>query len=214
VVALAAVAASVVLQAGQVQWFLPGVLQPGQVVRCSIVGRVVSAKVPASGSGDWAWKGHAQMSIQRVANGAVEAACNTQLVNRRPTTMPFVIGQNGVALIRGANHLAQLEQRYGSPTSTHASGGSCKVVWQRVAMQATFTSCAATAVLMHAAVTSNRWSSLTGVFVGEPLPRVLFEAPSAKRVGANRWRLALSHRHSLVADIADGRVVRLVATLG
>ena len=212
-VALAAVAASVVLHAGQVQWFLPGTLQPGQVVHCSIAGRVVGAKVPSSGTGDWAWTGHAQMSIQRVANGAVEAACNAQLVGRQPSTLPYVIGQNGVALIRGANHLAQLEQRFGRPTSTHASAGACTVVW-RTGLHATFTSCSANAVLVRAVVTSSRWSSLTGVFVGEQLPRLLFEAPYAKRLSASRWQLALSSRHSLVAEIAGRRVVRLVATLG
>jgi hypothetical protein len=214
VVALAAVAASVVLQAGQVQWFMPGVLQPGQQVRCSIAGRVLWAKVPTSGTGDWAWQGHAQMSIDRAANGAVEAACNTQLVNRRPSTPPYVIGQNGVALIRGSNRRSQLEQRFGQPTTTQVFGGPCKVVWQRAALEATFRSCSANAVLTRAAVTSSRWSSLTGVFVGEPLARVLFEVPYAKRLGANRWRLALSHRHSLVAVIAGGHVTQLVASLG
>jgi len=215
VFALAALAASVVLQAGQVQWFLPGTLQPGQVVRCSIVGRVVSAKVPASGAGQWAWTGHAQMSIERASNGAVEASCNAQLIHRRPSTMPFLIGQNGVALIRSTNHLSQIEKRYGGPTSRRASGGACTVVWERAALHATFTSCAPGGVLVRAAVTSARWSSLNGVYVGEPLARVLFEAPYSKRLSVNRWRLALSHHHSLVAEIgAAGRVARLVATLG
>jgi len=215
VVALAALAASVVLQAGQVQWFLPGTLQPGQVIRCSIAGRIVSAKVPASGAGEWAWQGHAQMSIERASSGAVEAACNAQLVYRRPSTMPFLIGQNGVALIRGANYVAQIEKRYGRPTSMHAVGGACTAVWARAALQATFTSCAPGGVLVRAAVTSARWSSLNGVYVGEPLARVLFEAPFSKRLSVNRWRLALSHRHSLVAEISPGgRVARLVATLG
>lgn len=197
------------------QWFLPGTLQPGAVVDCSIAGRVVSGRVPAAGGADWAWTGHAQMSIQRASNGAVEAACNTQLAGIRPSTAPYVIGQNGVALIRGANHRSQLEKRYGPPTSTQLFAGPCRVVWKRAALQATFTSCSEHAVLVRAAVTSTRWSSLNGVYVGEPLPRVLFEAPYAKRVGANRWRLALSHQHSLVAEIgADGRVSRLVAKLG
>lgn len=213
--ALAALAASVVLQAGQVQWFMPGVLQPGQLVRCSIAGRLVSAKVPASGTGDWAWTGHAQMSISRATNGAVEVACNTQLVSRRPSTMPYLIGQNGVALIRGANHRSQLEQRFGPPTSTQLFAGPCRVVWKRAALQATFTSCSEHAVLVRAAVTSSRWSSLNGVYVGEPLPRVLFEAPYTKRLSAIRWRLALTHQHSLVVEIgADGRVAQLVAVLG
>jgi hypothetical protein len=43
---------------------------------------------------------------------------------------------------------------------------------------------------------------------------MLFEAPYAKRLGANRWRLALSHHHSIVAVISHGRVVRLAAKLG
>jgi hypothetical protein len=213
-VAFAAVAASVILQAGQVQWFLPGALRPGEVVRCSVIGRIVSAKVPVSGTGTDAWTGQAQMSIQRASNGAVEAACNTQLVYRRPSTMPYVIGQNGVALIRGTNHLSQLEQRYGPPTTTRLNAGACTVAWRRVALRVTFTSCSADAVLMRATAASRRWGSLTGVRIGDSLARVLFEAPSTKRLAANRWRLASSHRHSLVAEIARGRVARLVATLG
>ena len=212
--ALAVVAASVVLQAGQVQWFMPGKLQPGQAVRCSIAGRVLSAKVPTSGSGLWAWKGNASMSISRAKSGAVEAACNTQLAPPRRPTMPYVIGKNGLALIRGANHRSQLEQRYGRPTTTRASAHSCAVVWRRAALHASFTSCAANAVLLRATTTSNRWSSITGVHIGDPLARVLFEAPYAKRLSASRWRLALSHQHSLVAEIGiGGRVARLVATL-
>lgn len=214
-VALAAVAASVVLHAGQVQWFLPGTLHPGQAVRCSIAGRVVSAKVPASGSGVWAWKGNASMGISRATSGAVEVACNTQLAPPRLPTMPYVIGKNGVALIRGANHRSQLEKRYGRPTRTRASAGACTVVWRRAALQARFTSCAANAALLRATATSSRWSSITGVHIGDPLARVLFEAPYTKRLSANRWRLALSHRNSLIAEIgADGRVARLVAMLG
>jgi hypothetical protein len=215
VFALAAVAASVVLQAGQVQWFMPGTLQPGQVVGCSIGGRVVSAKVPTSGSGLWAWKGNASMAISRATSGAVEAACNTQLAPPRRPTMPYVIGKNGVALIRGANHRSQLERRYGRPTTTRASAGRCAVVWRRAALQASFRSCAKNAVLVRATARSSRWASITGVHVGDPLPRVLFEAPYAKRLSAKRWRLAASHHHELVAEIgAHGRVVRLVATLG
>ena len=196
------------------QWFLPGTLQPGQVVGCSVAGRVVSAKVPAAGAGDWAWTRHAQMSISRASNGAVEVACNTQLARPRIPTMPYVIGQNGVSVIRGVNHRSQLEQRYGPPTSTHASTGACTVVWRRAGFQATFTNCASTGVLMRAAVTSSRWSSLSGVHIGDSLARVLFEAPYPKRLGVNRWRLALSHQHSLVAGIGAGRVARLVATFG
>lgn len=212
--AVAVAAASVILQAGQVQWFMPGVLKPGQQVLCSIAPHVFSGRVPATGGADWAWTGGAQMSIQRASNGAVEAACNTQLAGPRISNGPYVIGQNGVALIRGANHLAQLEHRYGRPTSIHASAGACTVAWRREGLQTTFTACTARAVLVRAIVTSSRWSSLSDVYIGDPLARVLFEAPYAKRVGANRWRLALSHGHSLVAEISHGRVARLVATLG
>ncbi|HEY2374201.1 MAG TPA: hypothetical protein VGH82_16900 [Gaiellaceae bacterium] len=211
---LAALAASVVLQAGQVQWFMPGVLQPGQKVLCSVAPHVFAGRVPAAGGTDWAWKGGGRMSIQRAPNGAVEAACNAELAGPRIPTMPYVIGQNGVALIRGANHFSQLEKRYGRLTSTQATAGTCTVAWQRAGLQATFTSCGADAVLVRATVTSTRWSSLTGVRIGDPVARVLFEAPYTKRLGANRWRLAMSHRHSLVAEISQGRVARFVATLG
>src|SRR6185437_2669258 len=187
----------------------PGVLQPGQRVLCSVAPHVFAGRVPASGGSDWAWTGGVQMSIQRASNGAVEAACNTQLVYRRRSTMPFVIGQNGVALIRGANHLSQLEQRYGRPTSTHVTAGACTVEWARAGLQTTFRSCSANAVLVRATASSAQWSSLTGVYVGEPLPRILFEAPYAKRVSTNRWRLALSHRHALIAELSHGRVARL-----
>src|ERR1700747_3616123 len=166
-VALAAVAASVVLHAGQVQWFLPGTLRPGQVVRCSVAGRVVYARVPNIGAAAWAWTGHVRMSISRASNGAVEVACNAQLARRRIPTMPYVVGQNGVALIRGANHLAQLRRRYGRPKSTHASTGACTVVWGRAGLRTAFTSCSPNAVLVHAVVTSARWSSLNGVHVGD-----------------------------------------------
>jgi hypothetical protein len=214
-VALAAVAASVILHSGQVQWFLPGTLRPSQVVRCSVGRRVVSARVPNIGAADWAWTGHVRMSMSRASNGAVEVACNAQLARRRMPRAPYVIGQNGVALIRGDNHLAQLKRRYGRPTSRHASAGACTVVWGRAGLRTTFTSCTANGVLVRAVVTSTRWSSLTGIHVGELRPRMLFEAPQAKRLTANRWRLASSHGHSLVAELgADGRVARLVATLG
>jgi len=212
-VALAAVAVSVVLQAGQVQWFLPGALHPSEVVRCSIAGRVVYARVPNRGAATWAWTGHAQMSISRATNGAVEVACNAHLARPRIPRMPYVIGQNGVALIRGVNHLGQLKRRYGRPSSTRRKSG-CTVVWPRAGLWATFTSCKANAVLVHATATSTRWSSLTGVYIGDRLARMLFEAPYAKRLGANRWRLALSHQHSIVAVISHGRVVRLAAKVG
>lgn len=214
-VALVAFAASVVLQAGQVQWFMPGALRPAEIVRCSVAGRVVYARVPNRGAAAWGWTGHVRMSISRATNGAVEVACNAQLAPRRLPTMPYVIGQNGVALIRGAVHLSQLEHRYGRPAGKRASAGACRVVWPRVGLRTTLTSCSADAVLMRAEATSTRWSSLSGVHVGDPLARVLFEAPSSRRLSANRWRLASSHRHSLVAEIgADGRVARLVATIG
>lgn len=215
-IALAGLAASVVLQAGQVQWFLPGALHPGQQVLCSVAPHVFAGRVPASGGADWAWTGGAQMSIQRASNGAVEAACNTQLVSRRPSTMPYVIGQNGLALIRGRNRLSQLERRYGSPSSTHSAAGACTVVWNRAAITADFTSCSAGGTLVRAAVTSTRWGSLSDVRIGDSLPRLLFEAPFAKRVGAFTWRLAAgSQYHSeLVAELGtDGRVARLVAML-
>jgi hypothetical protein len=213
VVALAALAASVLLQSGEVQWFPPGTLRPAEIVRCSTAGGVVYARVPNHGAATWGWTGHRRMSISRATNGAVEVACNAQLARRRIPRMPYVIGQNGVALIRGANHRSQLERRYGPPSKTHPSAAGCAVAWQQAGLRATFASCAADAVLVRAAVTSSRWSSLDGVYVGEPLPRVLFEAPYAKRLGVNRWRLALSHGHSLVAAIANGRVAQLVATL-
>jgi hypothetical protein len=214
VLALAAVAASVVLQAGQVHWFLPGTLQVGQAVGCSIAGRVVSARVPTAGSDLWTWKGNASMSMSRATSGAVEVACNTQLAPPRRPTMPYVIGKNGVALIRGANRRSRLEKLYGRPTTAHASAGACTVAWRRAALQATFTTCAANAVLVRARAGSSRWSSITGVYVGDPLARVLFEAPYAKRLSATRWRLALSHGHSLVAALgAGGRVAQLVATI-
>ncbi|HZS25035.1 MAG TPA: hypothetical protein VFA30_08610 [Gaiellaceae bacterium] len=212
--ALAALAVSVVLQAGQVQWFLPGVLPPGTEVRCSVAGRVVSASVPRTAMGRDAFTRGVQMSIQRATNGAVEAACNTQLAESRPSRLPYVIGQNGVALIRGANRLSQLEQRYGRPTGTREIGGGCTVAWSQSALQATFTRCSARGVLVSATATSTRWSSLTGVHVGDSLARLRFEAPSAKREGAGRWRLAGAHGHALVARVAGGRVTGLVATLG
>lgn len=213
-VALAAIAASVVLQAGQVQWFMPGALRASEVVRCSVAGRVVYARVPNRGAATWGWTGHVKMSISRATNGAVEVACNAQLAPRRVTATQFLIGQNGVALIRGAVHLSQLEHRYGRPASRHASSGACTVVWPHVGLRTTFASCSADAVLVRAAVTSTRWSSLGGVHIGDPLARMLFEAPYSKRLSDGRWRLALSHGHSLVAEIGHGRVARFVAALG
>lgn len=212
-VALAALAASVLLQSGEVQWFPPGTLRPAEIVRCSTAGGVVYARVPNHGAATWGWTGHRRMSISRATNGAVEVACNAQLARRRIPRMPYVIGQNGVALIRGLDHLGQLERRYGRPSSTRRRSG-CTVVWSRAGLWARFTSCTASATLVRATATSTRWSSLGGVHVGDPLARMLFDAPYAKRLGGKRWRLALSHRHSLVAVISHGRVVRLVARLG
>jgi hypothetical protein len=212
-VALAALAASVVLQSGEVHWFLPGTLRPAEVVHCSTAAGVVYGRVPNHGSATWAWTGHRHMSISRATNGAVEAACNAQLAGRRIPRLPYVIGQNGVALIRGIDRLGQLERRYGRPSSTRRRS-SCTVVWARAGLWARFTSCSASARLVRATATSTRWSSLNGVHIGDPLARMLFEAPYAKRLGPNHWRLALSHRHSIVAVTSHARVVRLVAKLG
>ena len=126
-----------------------------------------------------------------------------------------MIGQNGLAAIRGPNRLSALERIYGSPGVT--SSNPCRATWRAIRLVATFAgnSCTADSVLAGAVVEGSRWHSLSGAQVGESLAKMLWDAQSAKPLSHGRWLLAsggTTHHAKLVAVTSVGVVVRLVLT--
>jgi hypothetical protein len=120
-----------------------------------------------------------------------------------------VIGQNGVALIRGVNHRSQLRRVFGPPTSRNR----CATTWGTIGLRATFagkTCAAGDPLLTNATALGPKWSTLLGARIGDELPEMLWLQPGAKKVSAGRWRLASARhktgRSTLFALIKDGRV--------
>ena len=203
----------VVLQGGQIRYFPPGRLAGGESVRCMVGKQTTTAAVPyAPTSIDEYSLGGPRLEIGRRPNGAVRLACDAKPSLPPKITKPYVIGQNGLDLIAGANRLSRLERIYGAPSST----GSCSAAWQAIGLTVTFVAPACN-VLASARVTDRRWSSISGAHVGDDVGKMAWFAEGAKPVaGALNWQLATGRQYSseLVATIGPKRtVVALTATL-
>jgi hypothetical protein len=115
-----------------------------------------------------------------------------------------VIGQNGLGLIRGPNTLRELERLYGRGSRRNELGG-CGVTWPALGLKATFggARCSDGSTLRTATVDDARWTSLNGVHVGDPIARMQWQVPTAKRLQAFRrravWLLATGVHGSLSA---------------
>ena len=215
------------LQPGQTRFFVPGAVQAGELVSCGNVATHAPGLPAGNASGgSFAWgKTHTVITIAAKANGAAEISCTvggSLPPGLRPGTPPYVIGQNGVGLIRGRNSLDALTELYGKPAASRPGPG-CTEVWTTIGLTATFAGsrCTGTSVLERATVTRSPWSSLTQVFVGDTVARLRFEDPTAKLVASSgsgsTWRLArggASGHAELVAQSAGGKITALTADVG
>jgi len=205
---------SLVLHGGQVRYFLPGELRSGETVQCVASGHAVHATVPARAVATDTWtKGGPSLQIDRHANGAVKVFCGTPAPASPPkSTLPYVIGPNGLALIRGANTLSKLEQVYGKPSGTRP----CRAMWKQIGLEVTFAgrSCA---VLAAASVTGRRWTSLSGVHIGDPVAKMVWltQTRGSPTLG-HMWVIGRGsqYRSKLVARVGSkGTVDRFTALL-
>jgi hypothetical protein len=202
--------AIVVLSGGVTKWFMPSQLRTGETVRCAVGAKHVDVKVAAPpGSGTafgWDWtKGGVKLSISRNANGASQVTCgDVKLPALRGSTTPYLIGPNGLNLIRGANTLAKLEANYGKPNEIQF-GSACAATWKAIGLQVRFAgaACTASSVLVSATATGRRWSSLDGVHVGDSLARMVFEARGARKVDG-RWRVSAGLDALIARGIVTG----------
>jgi hypothetical protein len=234
------VAGSVALQPalslveGQTRWFMPNQLQTGELIGCVVNGREVEAKVPAasprgSSGADLTFRGATAISIQRRSTGATQITCGAASTGGavpRRGTLPYVIGQNGLGLIRGPNSFSALERMFGQPSTIHVGGLSnahCSATWHTIGLTAVCVGrqCSGRDALLTATVRGSAWSSLTGVHIGDPIAEVAWEDPTAKLVsnanGKTSWQLAsggASHNAKLLAVGGDsGRVVSFVGVV-
>jgi hypothetical protein len=192
----------------------------------------VDAKVPSppsagvSGGVDAFNRSGASIQIDRRSNGATQVACgNGSASSVRRATPPYVIGQNGVGLIRGPNHLAMLTGLYGSGARGLGGGAGHpgRVAWSNVGLLATFDGpkCTGGSLLRSATVKGASWSSLSGVHVGDPVARMRWQVPSARLVSSTPrrgvWLLATggpSHTSKLLAvSSAAGTVESLICVI-
>jgi hypothetical protein len=178
---------------GQIRFFAPGTLRTGDVVRCDTLQAKI-APPPSAGSSAgtdaWSWtRTGLSLQIERRSNGATEIACGTTLAQPRRATTPYVIGQNGLGLIRGPNRLARLEQLFGAGTR-HSSSTACHVAWPALGLQATFAAapCRSGSTLRRATVSSPNWSSLNGVQIGETVAEMRWQLPGTKRISSAHAR--------------------------
>jgi len=214
---------TVTLAAGEVRWFLPSELRAHDLVDCTVAGRRIEASVPRArpdatvGEDRLGGAGRA-LSLDVKPNGAVEARCGaTTREPPRRAVYPYVVGRNGLGLIRGPNTLARVRKLYGDGDA-RSVGGTCRVDWPAIGLTASFAGrrCASGSLLSGATVTGSRWSSLSGVRVGDPVARMVWQDQTAKllsRAGSgSRWLLGgvgSKHRSELVAVAANGRLTRL-----
>jgi hypothetical protein len=209
------------LSDGQTRWFLPSQLRTGDRIRCDVHGQTIGAVVPsppsaARTSGSDTWKaGGAQLEIEKRATGATQVTCGAGAPPSRRPQLPYVIGQNGLGLIRGPNTLRELERLYGRGSRRNELGG-CGVTWPALGLKATFggARCSDGSTLRTATVGDARWTSLNGVHVGDPIARMQWQVPTAKRLQAFRrravWLLATGVHGSLSAGSgASGTVTSL-----
>jgi hypothetical protein len=204
------------LKDGQTRYLLPSQVHVGEVIRCTVNGKRADMKMPAStGAADWAWSnGGPTMSIDRRPNGATELRCGSAVSGTgtfQRLVDPYVIGQNGLALIRGRNTFAALKRTFGAPSTV----SQCRAAWRSIGLVATFAgaSCKDASVLTGATVEGARWGSLRGVRVGDSVGKLVWQAQDAKRVAPGQWLLAsggTSHRAKLVAVTRSGKVTSFV----
>ena len=214
---------ALLLAKGQTRWFMPNQLQTGELIGCVVNGREVDAKVPAasargSSGSDLMFRGGTAISIQRRSTGATQITCGATSADGtipRRGTLPYVIGQNGLGLIRGPNSFSALERLFGQPTSIRAGGLSnahCSATWHTIGLTAAFADreCSGGNALLTATVRGSAWSSLSGVHIGDPIAEVAWEDPTAKIVssanGKTSWRLSsggASHNARLLAVGGD-----------
>jgi hypothetical protein len=212
---LVAFAVAVVLHNGQRRWYLPSALQTGDVVRCVVGTRHIDARVTSGGS-DLTWAtGGLKLQIDRRANGAVMVECGqTKPVFPPKITMPYVIGPNGLALIRGANTLSRLERIYGMPTSTNTR--RCLAMWSSIGL-VVHLRLPACETLVAATVSGRRWSSLNGVHIGDSVAEMIWLTQTKSNpVGGRIYVIGkgAQYRSQLIAVIGSkGTVGRFVATL-
>ena len=189
----AATGPAVSLSGGQIRYFLPGALHTGDTIRCVVHGKTIRAKIPApsaagTSGADFLWKrGGASVQITRRTNGATEIACGTTLASPiHRANMPYVIGQNGLGLIRGPNRLDRLEQLFGAASSLQSSAALCSAAWSSVGLRATFagSGCTSGSILRSATVSGARWSSLNGIRIGETVAEMRWQSPGTKRISS------------------------------
>src|SRR5262249_10560886 len=154
-------------------WFAAGQLHSGQRIRCFIGGHRFQTTMPrATATSGMVWFGKAgkgSIQISRRAGGEAQIECGNVSTAARVPVLPYVIGQNGVALIRGTNHRSQLRRVLGKPTSSKG----CSTIWGRIGFRAAFAgSCTNDPTLAKATVTSTRWSTLLGTHVGDELAKM------------------------------------------
>jgi hypothetical protein len=212
------------LRDGQTRYLTPAEATTDALVRCVVDGSKLDARLsapPSAGSttGTQMWAhGGAELSIGQRPNGATELRCGsatagTGFFGQSPD--PYVIGQNGLALIQGRNRLAALERIYGAPGAVQSR--PCRATWRTIGLAATFADdrCNAGSVLAGAVVQGARWRSLSGAQVGESVGKLLWDAQTARPLAHGRWLLASggTSRHArLVAETSVGAVARLVLT--
>jgi hypothetical protein len=208
----------VVLRDGETRWFAPGELRTGQPVVCGGIRAILHAPPPAgevAGDDAWSWSaGAPQLSIDRQPDGATEIRCGAAAPSRRPM-LPYVIGQNGVGLIRGKNRYGALTRLYGQPQQLEFST-TCRATWPAIGLVAAFDGLCSSksAALTGAEVSGREWSSLSGVHIGDSLAEMRWQNPGAKQVSRDQWLLASGrgrHGSKLYALVAAGRVTAFVA---
>jgi hypothetical protein len=213
------------LHDGQTRYLLPGQARAGVVVRCVAGGKATDAPVPPVRSGrivggtDTFGGNGPPISIDRRPNGATQVRCGAATGRGFfvRLTKPYVIGQNGLGLIRGTNHLAALVRLYGGSSSRSVVSGHCLAQWRKIGLRVTFggSRCTGASVLAGAVVSGDRWSSLSGARIGEPVAQMLWNVQAAKAVAPGRWVLAaggVSGAARLVAVVAGGKVVEMRLT--
>jgi hypothetical protein len=219
------------LRVGETRYLLPSEAHAGDSIRCGTApGKAFVSTLPArpakgvtEGTMTWAAGGRS-MSINVRPNGAMEIRCGADASGTGSfgvvgNSATYVIGNNGLGLIRGRNSLAALERLYGAPSArSGASAAHCRVAWQSVGLVVTFAGgrCTAASTLTGAVVEGSRWRSLTGAQVGESAAKMLWDDQSAKLISPGRWLLAsggVSHHAKLVAITSGvGSVVRFELT--
>ena len=221
---------TVTLTARQVRWFLPTELRAHDLVACMVGGREIDAKVPPAKAGQTVGADRADgdggrvVSLEVKANGAVEVRCGAAAREPlRRQTYPYIVGRNGLGLIRGPNTLGRIRKLYGDGIAGSAAR-TCRVSWSGIGLTASFAerSCVSGSLLVSATVTGKRWSSLSGVHIGDPVARMVWQDQTAKLLsrvrGTSTWLLGgvgSRHHSSLFAVSRGGKEVTslTVATL-